>query len=330
MEPLGLDPHAESVYRAMLAHPGEDVARLAGRLRRPEDEIRDSLGRLAALAMVQPSELSGSGFQAVGPETAMELLLARQHAELAAQRLKVEASRAAAAQLIADFSALRPRALDPEAEHLIGLIAIRERIAILGKGAEMEVMTLAPGGAQPADALAASRGPTMDLFERGVRTRAVYMDSARRHQPTLDHLTWLESQGERVRTAPTLPIRMIIFDRRVAVLPADTGDDHSGAVVVRGEGTVAALCALFENIWESATPLDAVSPSAPRGMPRQEAEVLRLLTQGLTDETIAKRLGVSPRTARRIAADLMQRLDARSRFEAGVHAVQDGWLPPTR
>ncbi|GAA3135976.1 hypothetical protein GCM10010521_22600 [Streptomyces rameus] len=43
-----------------------------------------------------------------------------------------------------------------------------------------------------------------------------------------------------------------------------------------------------------------------------------------------KRLGVSPRTAHRIAADLMERLEARSRFEAGVHAVQDGWLPSSR
>lgn len=314
----------------MLAYPGEDIAGMARRLRCPEDEIRESLDRLAALAMVQPSDFAGSGFQAVSPETAMELLLARQHAELAAQRMRVEASRAAAAQLIAECSALRPRSLDPEAEHVIGLHAIRDRLAILAKGAECEVMTLAPGRAQPADALAASRAPNMDLFERGVRTRAVYMDSARNDQPTLDHLIWLESQGERVRTAPTLPIRMIIIDRRLAVLPADTGDDRSAAVVVRGEGTVAALCALFENIWESATPLDAVSPGASRGMPRQEAEVLRLLAQGLTDETIAKRLGVSSRTARRIAADLMQRLDARSRFEAGVHAVQDGWLRPTR
>ncbi|MFI8266752.1 helix-turn-helix transcriptional regulator, partial [Streptomyces sp. NPDC085665] len=29
----------------------------------------------------------------------------------------------------------------------------------------------------------------------------------------------------------------------------------------------------------------------------------------------------------RIATDLMGRLNARSRFEAGVRAVQQGWLP---
>jgi DNA-binding NarL/FixJ family response regulator len=51
------------------------------------------------------------------------------------------------------------------------------------------------------------------------------------------------------------------------------------------------------------------------------------LAEGHTDEAIAKRLGVSHRTARRIASDLMDRLGARSRFEAGVRAVQQGWLP---
>ncbi|MCM1965674.1 helix-turn-helix transcriptional regulator [Streptomyces sp. G1] len=58
----------------------------------------------------------------------------------------------------------------------------------------------------------------------------------------------------------------------------------------------------------------------------QESTIIALLAQGHTDESIAKRLGVSQRTARRIAADLMERLGARSRFEAGVRCVQRGWL----
>ncbi|MGW3248842.1 helix-turn-helix domain-containing protein [Streptomyces sp. NPDC001070] len=64
-----------------------------------------------------------------------------------------------------------------------------------------------------------------------------------------------------------------------------------------------------------------------RGLTGQEATTLQLLADGLTDEAIAKRLGVSPRTARRIATDLMERLNARSRFQAGARAVQHGWLP---
>ncbi|MET8624763.1 helix-turn-helix transcriptional regulator, partial [Kitasatospora sp. NPDC004669] len=53
---------------------------------------------------------------------------------------------------------------------------------------------------------------------------------------------------------------------------------------------------------------------------------LGLLADGHTDDAIAKRLGVSPRTARRIATDLMERLSARSRFQAGALAAKAGWL----
>lgn len=46
----------------------------------------------------------------------------------------------------------------------------------------------------------------------------------------------------------------------------------------------------------------------------------------MTDETAGKRLGLSLRTVRRQMAGLMERLDATSRFEAGLKAAQRGWL----
>ncbi|CAM5486695.1 hypothetical protein SGRIM128S_07476 [Streptomyces griseomycini] len=55
-----------------------------------------------------------------------------------------------------------------------------------------------------------------------------------------------------------------------------------------------------------------------------EKEILRLMSQGLTDDAVRKKLGVGLRTARRMIADLMERLDARSRFEAGANAVDRG------
>jgi DNA-binding NarL/FixJ family response regulator len=133
-----------------------------------------------------------------------------------------------------------------------------------------------------------------------------------------------------VRTTASLPTRMIMVDRKLALLPTNLSDARMGAVLVRSEGTITALYALFELLWTAAAPFGSKPAVDPRGLHPQEAEALRLLADGNTDEAIAKRLGVSPRTARRIAADLMDRLEARSRFEAGVHAVQDGWLPAER
>ena len=330
LEALGLDPLSEQLYRSMLAHPSEGVAELSVRLARAETEILEALARLSKLSLIRPSEQDGSGFHPVAPEIAMELLLTRQRARLAAEQSKVEASRAAAAQLIAEYSTLRPQRGDPDSERLVGVEAIRERLARLGQDTQCEVMTFAPGGAHPASDLQASRGPNAALLERGVRMRTVYLDSVRNHQPTLEHVSWLSARGGEVRTTASLPTRLIIIDRRQALLPAQLGDAREGAVLLWGEGTIAALCALFESVWSDATPFGTKPAPDARGLPRQEAEVLRLLALGLTDEAIANKLGVSPRTARRIAAELLERLEARSRFEAGVHAVQDGWLPPTR
>ncbi|GLW54566.1 helix-turn-helix transcriptional regulator [Kitasatospora phosalacinea] len=331
LDALGLDAEAEALYRRMLAEPDTGTAALARALGLPGQRAHDALDRLARLALVQPAARTGTGYRAVGPEAAMELLLARQQAELAAQQLRVESSRAAAAQLIAECSALRPATPGTASEQLDGPAAIRERLAELAGSAQREVATFAPGGAHTEDDLRASRQPNAALLARGVRMRTVYLDSARDHRPTLDHVTWLGRHGGQVRTVPELPVRMILFDRQRAVLPVDTEDARAGAVVLHGAGTVAALCALFESVWEGAAPLDDASRhQCADGLPPQELAVLELLARGHTDETIARRLGVSPRTARRLAATLMDRLDARSRFEAGVRAVQNGWLPGTR
>lgn len=52
----------------------------------------------------------------------------------------------------------------------------------------------------------------------------------------------------------------------------------------------------------------------------------QLLAQGLTDEAIARRLGISDRSVRRRVAEIVDILGARSRFQAGVNAAEAGWL----
>ena len=93
-----------------------------------------------------------------------------------------------------------------------------------------------------------------------------------------------------------------------------------------GPSIVTPLVALFEQCWREATPFGATRDPDREGLTKPERALLRLLAQGLTDETAATRLGVSQRTARRMMSGLMERLAARSRFEAGLKAAQRGWL----
>ncbi|MGW6576993.1 LuxR C-terminal-related transcriptional regulator [Streptomyces sp. NPDC054945] len=325
---LGLDATAEAVYRAMLAHPQEGVSGLSKRLGVPEADVRHSLDILSELALVRPSYEREGRLHAVSPEVGMEVLMARQQAELAAQQLRIEASRAAATQLIAEFADLTPSASSPGVDQLLGLDAIRDRIACLARDVRTELMTFAPGGGHRPESLEASKPNDLALLGRGVRMRSLFLDSVRNSQTTLAYAAWLGGLGGEVRTAPELPTRLMIFDRSTAVIPVSSDDSAAGAVVLTGQGTLTALCALFDTVWTAARPLGTAETSRDEGgLSAQENTVIRLLAQGMTDEAIAKRLAVSPRTARRLANDLMERLNARSRFEFGVRAVQRGWLP---
>ncbi len=327
---LGLDTMSEAVYRAMLANPQDGVAALVHRLDLPEDSVRQALDTLSELALLRPSHDRQGELRAVSPDVGMEILMARQQAELAAQQLRIEASRAAAAQLIAEYSELRPAADHPGVEQLVGLDQIRDRLSRLAREMKSEVMTFAPDGAHTSDSIEAARPIDKEQLDRGIRMRTVYLDSVRNSPVTVEYVNWLSAQGGQVRTVPSLPTRLIVVDRATAVIPVSSDDSAAGAVVLTGHGTLTALCALFESVWAGARPLGEVAAKDSLGLSAQEATTVRLLADGLTDEAIAKRLGVSPRTARRLATELMERLGARSRFEAGVRAVQQGWLPHQR
>ncbi|MFD8740774.1 helix-turn-helix domain-containing protein [Streptomyces sp. NPDC059618] len=325
---LGLDTAAETVYRAMLRTPAAGVAALADTVGLPGEEVRDALDTLSELALVRPAAGDAGRLRAVSPDIGMEILMGRQQAQLAAQQQRLESSRAAAAQLISEYAELRPATSHPGVEQLVGLDQIRDRLAVLTREVRQEFLAFAPGGPQTAENMAASRPLNEDLLGRGVRMRTIYLDSVRTNRPTVEHATWLGRLGGRVRTVASLPTRMILMDRATAMISVSSDDTAAGAVLLTSQGTLTALCALFETTWESAQPLGETVPTGPNGLTGQQTTALRLLAEGHTDETIAKRLGVSHRTARRIASELMERLDARSRFEAGVRAVQQGWLPP--
>lgn len=328
LEPLGLDGPTESLYRGMLAHPDEGTSGLAVQLGLTERQTRDSLAVLSDLSLVRESHDPLGTRQPLRADIGMELLMARQEALLQEHAHQVSLARAAAAQLVAEAVGSGLHAAHVGIEVLVGIDQIRDRLALLSKDVEEELLTFAPDGAQTDENMQASRPLNEALLERGVLLRTVYLASIRSSPPTLAHARWLAESGAQVRTVATLPTRMILIDRRTAVLPTDLQDSGYGAVVLSGSTIVLALRALFESVWAEGQAIDvSVPPAKGRELSTQEVATLRLMATGLTLGGIAKRLGVSPRTARRITAALMERLEAGSRFEAGVKAVQRGWLP---
>ncbi|WP_336214972.1 helix-turn-helix transcriptional regulator [Nonomuraea sp. LPB2021202275-12-8] len=326
LESLGLSKLAEGVYRLLLTGQDLDVEAIAGQMRANPGQIRQALDQLADLALLRPSWEAPGAMRAVNPEAGLQMLLQRRQAELLRQQQSIVESQAAITALVSQYADLRPGDGHPVAERLIGLDAIRSRIEALAARARIEVATLMPGGPQDPAMIEAAKPLDQQVRERGVAIRTVGLDCIRRDGPTLAFAYWLVGIGAQVRTVPSLPARMIIYDRRTALVPLDPADTRAGAVQLDGPGTVSVVLALFEQIWSTATPIGSSPVRDGDGLSPQERQLLRLLAEGMTDEGAGRQLGLAPRTVRRIMADVMGRLGARSRFEAGLRASERGWL----
>ncbi|MFF5111079.1 LuxR C-terminal-related transcriptional regulator [Streptosporangium sp. NPDC000509] len=324
---LGIGSAEETVYRTILENPSFGVTELSLELGWPVHRIRATLDELAKLSLLRPSWEEPDVLRLVRPEVGLSALLAREEAALLAKQQEIERSRTAVAQMIAAYGDHHPARSDGDSEALVGIDTIRGRIEELVGGCRQELLGFEPKSAQTPENILASRPLDEALLDRGVAIRIIYPDSVRNDQATTGYATWLTGNGGQIRTTPGLPLRMLIFDRRTALLPTDPADSSVGAVLLRGAGVVAALVALFEQTWGTAGPLGEERRRDEKGLSDQEREVLRLLSTGLTDEAVARRLDVSVRTLRRVTAELMERLGARSRFQAGCLAAAKGWLP---
>lgn len=69
-------------------------------------------------------------------------------------------------------------------------------------------------------------------------------------------------------------------------------------------------------------------PTGVAGLTDRQVQVLRLLTRGLSNRQIARRLGVSPRTAEHHVQDIYVRIGVSTRPAAALFAMEHGLLDP--
>ena len=326
LEALGLRGASELVYLTLLECPGVDFQYLTGYLNLTEREVHEALDELTQLALLHTYDSRQRTPKLVDPEVGLAALVARQQVDVARRQREIEDGRLAFATLLSKIAESHSKPAEPGTVRLEGIETIRRRIRDLAASSELEVCSFIPGGAQSAAGLQANRALDADVIDRGLLLRTIYLDSARNDGPTHDYAHWLCDLGGQVRTVPTLPLRMFIVDRRVAIVPENLDDGDAVAIVVSNRGLVVALYTLFASVWRTATPLRSRGPRDEEGLTDQGRAVLKLLGSGCTDELVARRLGVSVRTARRVAAELFARLGAQSRFQAGARALARGWI----
>ncbi|MFJ8637399.1 LuxR C-terminal-related transcriptional regulator [Streptomyces sp. NPDC093568] len=326
---LGVDTTSEAVYRTMLDRPDWGVAEISVHLGLPEAEVHAGLDRLAELRLLRPKFSNSSILRPVSLDVGVQILLARREEEVRRAQEEFAAGRAAALEILEAQAQAPADSSGYRYEELSSIEEIQDRLERLTHSCTKRLLSFHPGGAQPLAQLEASKPLDTDLFGRGVEMRTLYQDSVRNDQDTFRYAQWLTESGGQVRTTPVLPIRMVLFDDTAALLPIDPDNTAAGAVQVSGPCVITALTALHEAVWERAAPFGTAADRERdgEGLTGQERQMLKLLAQGMTDEVAARHLGIGVRTARRMMSSLMQRLGARSRFEAGVLAERCGWLP---
>ena len=164
---------------------------------------------------------------------------------------------------------------------------------------------------------------------RGVEFRVVYGTSVLRDRAALQAVQSSMQLGEQARVCPDVPLNLRVADERRALLvvPGRHGERRH-ALLIHPSGLLDAMLRLFASYWRTGAPLSSTT-AAVKGTPgpdRQTRELLTHLAAGLTDESIARELGVSERTVGRRIARLQERLGAASRFQLGLQASRRGWL----
>jgi DNA-binding CsgD family transcriptional regulator len=313
----GISPDADLVYRLLDGFGARTAAQAAHELGMSPRRVAAAIEELRAAGAVLlgangSGRRAGQFWIAVPPAEVIRLLRCRR----LSMADPIEQARAHLSTVSALAVERLAGAAAGEVRHLPGRDRTRQRIADLVAVERHEHLAINPEQAFSAETMAAALPLDRSLLARGVRYRSLGLPPA--DGDRLDpHTPELRELGARYRYRDVVPLKLMVFDRRVALLPLDPLDLGRGALEIAAPAAVQALVALFEGEWDAATdPLRA--GVAPIMLTRRERAVIGLLAGGHTDPSAARELGLSLRTVGYVVRELMDRLQVDNRFQLGL------------
>lgn len=315
LESIGVSADDEQIYRSLLQAPGSTIAELASRLERAEATVHTCVDRLEELGLVSRTPDRPIRLVPARPDVAVDILVARQRAEL-------DRAQAAARELLAQMAVAEQHRPENLVEVIVGQHAIARRFAQLLQATEKELLVLdrPPYAARYEESDSRVRG----LLTDGVQVHGIYSPDSLQLPGAVEEAYSAADAGERSRVHPNVPMKLAISDRSAALLPLAVDQMVDSALVVRGSALLDALINMFFLLWDQALPV--VPDSENSELDDTDRRLLTMLASGMQDGTIARQLGVSTRTVGRRVANLMQRLGVKTRFQAGVYAVRNSLI----
>ena len=305
----GLSADADLIYRALTLFGPADGSRLARDLGQARTRTKSALDELAAAGA---AVVAGGAWAARAPaEVARRFRSSPSPPPLERWRRHFAA--------IDGIAAAGP--FDVPARLWPSRAAARDRVARLATVERHEHLTINNEPVISAESMSAARPVDQRLIARGVRLRVIGRDQ----HPRPGTVEVVPLGPMRQVAAP--PMKLMVFDRKVALFPADPLDLERGYVEVADEKFVAALCALFERLWEQGR--DPYRQEViPIDLSPRESALVGLLALGHTDQTAADELGLSPRTVAYTLRALMDRVGVQNRFQLALTLGAAGAVRP--
>ncbi|MFC8963376.1 MULTISPECIES: helix-turn-helix transcriptional regulator [unclassified Streptomyces] len=322
----GTDGHPHGADR--LCEAGDRVySRAVRRGRVPRDDA-GPVPCLLELALLHPDPDDMGWLVPTSPQEVMTRLLRGVYEEVSASQARVGDAVSAFEWYAGLGGRVQAPAEGAAIRVLDGLPRIRAAMDKATEECASEVLTVQPGGIRREDELVEGLHRALEMRRRGVRMRDLYTHVARHGQGLLNYMELMGDAAE-ARTLDEVVERLILFDRKVAFIPANS--DRTIALELRHPALIDYLVTVFERLWRLAIPLASPLPSTGiEGITHRERSIAALLAEGHQDAVVAERLGISVRTCRAHIARLSETLGAASRTQLGVRIAQAGLDGPPR
>lgn len=315
------DTRVFGVFRLLLTNVSSpaDVREALGL---SHEDLQSALAHLVSMGLVR---WSGQWPPVpVTPEVALSCLMS---AQLDSVLDRVSELRALHMALETLATTPGPAAREPRVTMLVGEAEIEAALDGVAATSRRKVLSMHPSASLSERQLEESMVRNRRLLARGVRVRVIHTEAMKNTAQGATYLRSLQDVGVEVRLAALLPFRLILVNTTLAYLSAAPRGAGMTALELFGQELCGTLSELFEYCWMiGQNPLRGYDVTSSSRFSNRELVMLRMFASGMKDEAMARSLGISSRTLRRITSEIMSKIGAESRFQAGVKATELGLL----
>ena len=341
LDVLGLAEDEERAYRFLVERSPGSATGVAEGTGLDLYDVTRVLAHLEAKGLV--ARAPGGDFVASPPAVALGALMVERQQELRRAEVDLEALNGLYRQAVAE------RGSGEVIDVVRGPEAVAHRFAQLQRSAKDEIQMFVRAGivvVSPDD-----NDDDEDVAQaRGVRYRVVLERAVLERPGFVAQAGKSVDRGMQLRVAKALPVRLMIVDRELGLVPLSGDGERQGpgALLIHSSPLLDALRGHFELVWQAATrlvlPGDGAAAEAARAtagadlsaedlfdelagdiLEPLDATVLSLLLAGLTDQAVGSQLDLSLRTVQRRVRHLMDRAGVDTRLQLGHEAARRGW-----